>query len=106
VIDLAGDAIACLRLADVFASTTESHSRQTLVISKHRERRVGLVVDQVEKMGRVLIKPMRGGAEAAPGVAGSALTEDGKVALVLDIRQLLDFAMRDEVPQQSAGSAK
>jgi chemotaxis protein histidine kinase CheA len=59
---------------------------------------VGLVVDRVDKLGRVLMKPVSGGAESAPGVAGSALTEDGKVALVLDVRQLLDFAMHENVP--------
>lgn len=103
LIDVGGDSIACLRLADVFATASPSRGRQALVITRHRERRVGLVVDRVEKLGRVLIKPVSGGAEAAPGVAGSALTEDGKVALVLDVRQLLDFAMRDEITLPAAG---
>jgi two-component system chemotaxis sensor kinase CheA len=97
IMDLGDESIACLRLADLFASKSDTQSRQSLIIARHRERRVGLVVDRVEKMGRVLMKPVSGGAESAPGVAGSALTEDGKVALVLDVRQLLDFAMREDV---------
>lgn len=103
VVDLGDESIACLRLAEVFASKGDTQSRQSLIIARHRERRVGLLVDRVEKMGRVLMKPVSGGAESAPGVAGSALTEDGKVALVLDVRQLLDFAMREDVPALPIG---
>jgi two-component system chemotaxis sensor kinase CheA len=97
------ESIACLRLAELFASKSDTQARQSLIIAGHRERRVGLLVDRVEKMGRVLMKPVSGGAESAPGVAGSALTEDGKVALVLDVRQLLDFAMREDVPALPIG---
>lgn len=103
VMDLGNESLACLRLADLFSVTHESHERQAVIIARHRERRIGLVVDRIDKMGRVLIKPVSGGAESAPGVAGSALTEDGKVALVLDIRQLLDFAMRQETPAAPIG---
>ena len=103
IMDLGDESIACLRLADLFASKSDTQSRQSLIIAGHRERRVGLLVDRGEKMGRVLMKPVSGGAESAPGVAGSALTEDGKVALVLDVRQLLDFAMREDVPALPIG---
>jgi two-component system chemotaxis sensor kinase CheA len=103
IMNLGDESIACLRLAELFASKSDTQSRQSLIIAGHRERRFGLLVDRVEKMGRVLMKPVSGGAESAPGVAGSALTEDGKVALVLDVRQLLDFAMREEVPAVPIG---
>jgi two-component system, chemotaxis family, sensor kinase CheA len=96
IADFEGETIACLWLADLFASTSHRQFRQALVVARHRDRHVGLVVDRVDKMGRVLMKPVSGGAESAPGVAGSALTEDGKVALVLDVRQLLDFAMAEK----------
>lgn len=103
IVDLGDESVACLWLADLFASKSDTQSRQSLIIARHRERRVGLIVDRVEKMGRVLMKPVSGGAESAPGVAGSALTEDGKVALVLDVRQLLDFAMREDAPALPIG---
>ena len=103
IVDVGDESIACLRLAALFASTSDTQSRQSLIIARHREGRVGLVVDRVERMGRVLMKPVSGGAESAPGVAGSALTEDGKVALVLDVRQLLDFAMREGAPALPIG---
>jgi two-component system chemotaxis sensor kinase CheA len=103
IMDLGDESIACLRLADLFASKSDTQSRQSLIIAGHRERRVGLLVDRVEKLGRVLMKPVSGGAESAPGVAGSALTEDGKVALVLDVRQLLDFAMSEDAPALPIG---
>ena len=50
---------------------------------------VGLVVDQVIGQEEVVIKPLGALLHGVPGMAGSTITGDGNIAIILDIQGLL-----------------
>ncbi len=50
---------------------------------------VGLVVDQVIGQEEVMIKPLGSMLQGLPGLAGSTITGDGNIAIILDVPGLL-----------------
>ena len=50
---------------------------------------VGLVVDQVIGQEEVVIKPLGALLHGLPGMAGSTITGDGNIAIILDVQSLL-----------------
>jgi len=50
---------------------------------------VGLVVDQVIGQEEVVIKPLGALLQGLPGMAGSTITGDGNIAIILDVQGLL-----------------
>jgi len=57
-------------------------------------RFVGLVTDQVVGQEEVVIKPLGAMLQGLPGFAGSTITGDGGIALILDIQSLLKAKAR------------
>jgi two-component system, chemotaxis family, sensor kinase CheA len=57
-------------------------------------RLVGLVTDQVVGQEEVVIKPLGTMLQGLPGFAGSTITGDGGIALILDIQSLLKAKAR------------
>ncbi len=51
---------------------------------------VGLVVDQVIGQEEVVIKPLGALLQGLPGLAGSTITGDGNIAILLDVQGLLN----------------
>ncbi len=60
-----------------------------VVIVSIGNRRVGLVVDQLVGQEEVVIKPLGRMLLGTPGMAGATITGDGRIALILDIPNLL-----------------
>ena len=50
---------------------------------------VGLVVDQVIGQEEIVIKPLGAMLHGLPGMAGSTITGDGNIAIILDVQGLL-----------------
>jgi two-component system chemotaxis sensor kinase CheA len=50
---------------------------------------VGLVVDHVIGQEEVVIKPLGAMLQGLPGIAGSTITGDGNIAIILDVQGLL-----------------
>ena len=50
---------------------------------------VGLIVDHVIGQEEVVIKPLGAFLHGLPGMAGSTITGDGNIALILDVQGLL-----------------
>ena len=50
---------------------------------------VGLVVDNVIGQEEVVIKPLGAMLHGVPGLAGSTITGDGNIAIILDVPGLL-----------------
>jgi two-component system chemotaxis sensor kinase CheA len=57
-------------------------------------RMVGLVTDQVIGQEEVVIKPLGAMLQGLPGFAGSTITGDGGIALILDVQSLLKARAR------------
>lgn len=60
-----------------------------VVVVAFGTQRVGFVVDQLVGQEEVVIKPLGSTLQGTPGVSGATITGDGKIALILDVSQLM-----------------
>mgnify|MGYP002713072063 CR=1 FL=1 len=65
-----------------------------VIIVTIANRLVGLVTDQVIGQEEVVIKPLGAMLQGLPGFAGSTITGDGSIALILDVQSLLKAKAR------------
>lgn len=60
-----------------------------IVIVTIGNQKVGFVVDYLVGQEEVVIKPLGNMLQGTPGMAGATITGDGKIALILDVPELL-----------------
>ncbi len=65
-----------------------SDSPQVIMVQVANDS-VGLIVDQVIGQEEVVIKPLGALLQGLPGMAGSTITGDGNIAIILDVQGLL-----------------
>ena len=70
------------------ASEPRSDESQVIMVQVANNN-VGLVVDQVIGQEEVVIKPLGALLQGLPGMAGSTITGDGNIAIILDVQGLL-----------------
>jgi len=70
------------------ASEPRSDESQVIMVQVANNS-VGLVVDQVIGQEEVVIKPLGALLQGLPGMAGSTITGDGNIAIILDVQGLL-----------------
>ena len=70
------------------ASEMELESAHVVIVSTGN-RHVGFVVDQLLGQEEVVIKPLGGMLHGTKGIAGATVTGDGKIALILDVAEML-----------------
>ncbi|MBA1149517.1 chemotaxis protein CheA [Ectothiorhodospiraceae bacterium WFHF3C12] len=66
----------------------ESEERQVVTVVLGHQA-IGFVVDEVIGLEEVVIKPLGAMLHGLPGLAGSTITGDGKIALIVDIPSLI-----------------
>ncbi|HEV2721288.1 MAG TPA: chemotaxis protein CheW, partial [Thermoanaerobaculia bacterium] len=66
-------------------SACPPQGREHVLVVQHDGARAGLVVDELFGAGQAVIKPLGGYFASVPGIAGSSILGDGRVALILDI---------------------
>ena len=89
LLNLRGRVLPCVSLRELFALEGPAPARQSVVVVRHDGRLGGLVVDALHGEGRTVIKPLGRLFRSIPGVAGSTILGDGRVALILDVVALL-----------------
>jgi two-component system, chemotaxis family, sensor kinase CheA len=92
VLNLRGAPVPFARLRDVLGLPGVPGQRESVVVVRHGERRIGLVVDVLEGDCPAVIKPLSGVLQQLPGIAGSTILGDGRVALILDVPQVIGLA--------------
>jgi two-component system chemotaxis sensor kinase CheA len=98
MVDLRGEALACMHLSDVLAtSATSRRAAKQIVVVRHRSARVALGVDGIRGERQTVIKPLGRLFRSVPGISGSTMRPDGSVAFVIDVSRLLRAAARDGV---------
>ncbi len=85
VINLRGQALPFLRLRDQFALPGPPPPRENIVVVQHQARLLGLAVDRLYGTSQTVIKPLGDLFKTLPGIAGSAILGNGRVALILDV---------------------
>jgi len=67
-------------------------AREHVAIVRSSDRVAGIAVDTLLGQDQAVIKPLGHMFRDAPGIAGSTIGGDGRVALILDVAALLDLA--------------
>jgi two-component system, chemotaxis family, sensor kinase CheA len=94
VINLRGQALPYVRLRDCFRLGGQPAERENVLVLRYHDQRVGLVVDRLFGENQTVIKPLGRTLGDLPGVSGSAILGNGRVALILEVEGLLREALR------------
>jgi two-component system, chemotaxis family, sensor kinase CheA len=91
VIDVRGEAVPFLRLGGVFGlrGAGAGAARENVVVVKHEDRLTGIAVDALLGQSQTVIKPLSKMFRGLPGIAGSTILGNGRVALILDVPALM-----------------
>lgn len=102
--------LTCMRLEEIFSGRREprppsagasasasridgpARGRQSVVVVSHEGRQAALAVDALHGESRAVIKPLSRLFRGIPGIAGSTILGNGRVALILDVAALLGEA--------------
>ncbi len=95
VLNLRGVPLPYLRLSHALSVEGRPSSRESVVVIRYQGGQAGLAVDELRGTGQTVVKPLPRQLREVPGVAGSTIQGNGKVALILDAVSLL----RGELPE-------
>jgi two-component system, chemotaxis family, sensor kinase CheA len=101
LINLRGSPLPYLRLRELFGLPGEAAPRENVVVVRNETSQAGFVVDALLGGSQIVIKPLGRLFRGLPGVAGSAIVGDGRVALILDVPRLVRTALNREMSYQS-----
>ena len=92
VISVRGELVPYVGLREVFAVPGPGLDLEKIVIARHGNERVGLVVDRVLGSHQTVIQPLGKFYRNIELVSGATIMGDGRVALILDLGGLIRFA--------------
>ena len=92
MLELRGQPLPWLRLGAVLGLAQGEGQRASAVVVHHGEQRVALVVDVLDGDCQAVIKPLSAGLSRLPGVGGSTILGDGRVAFILNVPELVAMA--------------
>ena len=109
ILKIRGELLPFLRLRDLFglraipgAIVRDKVVRENVVVVQHDKGRAGIVVDELHGASDTVLKPMGVLLRQATGVAGSSILGNGRVALVLDAREIVRCAVQSQIQSQIA----
>ena len=89
LINLRGEPLPYIRLRDRFEIDAPPALRENIVVVAGSGIKAGLAVDTLLGPRQVVIKPLGKTFQHVPGIAGSAILGNGRVALIVDVAGLL-----------------
>ncbi|HET9285253.1 MAG TPA: chemotaxis protein CheA [Candidatus Angelobacter sp.] len=96
VLQLRNEPLPFIYLKDHFGLPGERGARQSVVVVQHETSRAGLAVNELYGATQTVIKPLPAVFKDVPGVSGSAILGNGRVALILDVPALFrDFKIQE-----------
>jgi two-component system, chemotaxis family, sensor kinase CheA len=102
VVNLRGEALAYVRVSDLFSLPRAAGGERSLVVVEHDGMRAGLVVGSLHGDSQSVVKPLGTLFQGVTGVTGSTILGDGRVALILDVVSVLnDATTRGEHPSRA-----
>lgn len=94
VAGLRGKPLPYLRLRHHLGVEGPRPRRENVVVVRHGAQTAGLAVDTLHGEGSTVVKPLGAPLQAVPGVSGSSILGNGRVALILDVAGLLRETLR------------
>jgi two-component system chemotaxis sensor kinase CheA len=104
VVNLRGKPLPYLRLRDHFGLEGARPSRENVVVVQHGAQTAGIVVDALHGESSTVIKPLGAMFKGIPGVGGSSILGNGRVALILDVAGLLRETLRRAAARENAAA--
>ena len=92
VVAVRGELIPYLYLREMFSIPGEEPEIEKIVIVRHEDQRVGLVVDRVLGSHQTVIQSLGKFYRNIEMVSGATIMGDGRVALILNMAGLIDLA--------------
>jgi two-component system chemotaxis sensor kinase CheA len=89
IINMRGSPLPFLRLRDVFQIPGPPPSYENVVVVRKGGTQAGIAVDVLQGESQTIIKPLAKFFRRLPGISGSSILGDGRVALILDVAGLL-----------------
>ncbi|HZZ85975.1 MAG TPA: chemotaxis protein CheA [Anaeromyxobacteraceae bacterium] len=86
---LRGKPLPYLRLREHFGVAGAPPERENVLVVRHGAAVAGLAVDVLEGESQSVIKPLGALFHGLPGISGSSILGNGRVALILDVAGLL-----------------
>jgi two-component system chemotaxis sensor kinase CheA len=105
VVNLRGKPLPYLRLRDHFALEGQRPARENVVVVQNGAQTAGIVVDELHGESSTVIKPLGSMFKQIPGVAGSSILGNGRVALILDVAGILRETLRRAAAARDAAAA-
>lgn len=105
VMDLRGQALPCVRLRRLFGLDAAGAIRESVVVVQHEKSRAGIIVDGLYGSHQTVLKPLTGFIRNVPGIGGSSILGSGRVALIIDVAELLRLVFAVATEPSSPGGA-
>jgi len=96
VINLRGEPLPYIRLREVFGTPSQLPIRENVVVIHREGGYAGIAVEKLLGECQAIIKPLNRIFRDVPGVSGSTILDDGRVALILDTGALLREVVAEE----------
>ncbi len=93
-INLRGEVLPFMNLRELFSINAAALRRQSVVVVQYGSVRAGFVVDTLLGELQTVIKPLGKLFESMKGIGGSTILGNGEVALILDVPNLVQMAVR------------
>ena len=104
VVNLRDKPLPYLRLREHFGLDGTRPARENVVVVQHGTQTAGVVVDELHGESSTVIKPLGVMFKGIPGVAGSSILGNGRVALILDVAGLLRETLRRAAAREAAAA--
>jgi two-component system, chemotaxis family, sensor kinase CheA len=102
ILPLRGRPLPYLRLRRKFELEAPPPARENVVVVRHGADLAGIAVDALLGECSTVIKPLGAVIPRVPGISGSSVLGDGRVALILDVATLLREALRSGAEARAA----
>jgi two-component system chemotaxis sensor kinase CheA len=91
---LRGNVLSLVQLSSLFNFLQDKEQRKEhfVVVVQSGKRRVGLMVDALEREEEVIVKPLGAFIGDIPGISSAAILGDGQVTLIVDVFGLFRLA--------------
>jgi len=101
VINVRGKPLPYLRLREHFRVGGGRPPRENVVVVQHGASTAGVAVDELHGESSTVIKPLGTMFKGIPGVAGSSILGNGRVALILDVAGILRETLKRAAAAQA-----
>jgi two-component system chemotaxis sensor kinase CheA len=95
-INLRGEVLPFVRLREYFGIPGAGGRRENVIVVRYAGQKAGLLVDELLGEHQTVIKPMGSLFRHIKGISGSTILGNGRVALILDIPNLIQRLCQQE----------